>query len=329
MSNTVDLLATASRFAIAAAIVYFAYQLAQINNKVEVVTRSVDQVSQHIEPTLEEAEAIRLEIAEVRKLVPQILQEVAEVRKQISPVVTEVAEVRKQIPPILARIEAINNQIVPILDRVDKSVAVVDTTNKQIPHILASTDNAVAALNQTREQVVPLVPQLLEEVRLTREKVDPTLDRVDDLVEDAYFKAQDTITDAQIAGQEASEGAVKGFFTGIIKLPFELVGTLASPIVKNIDADVAKQLTEKDIELMLEAGNKLINTRRTNKEGRWENPNSGNSGSIIVNRFYELQGVECIEARIRISNRRRQILDKLDQYCKDQDDKWTLASEIE
>jgi len=329
MSNTIDLLATTSRFAIAAAIVYLAFQLAQINNKVEVVTQSVDQVSQHIEPTLEEAKAIRLEIAETRKLVPQILQEVAEVRKQISPVVAEVAEVRKQIPPILARIEAINNQIDPILDRVDKSVAVIDATNKQIPQILASTDDAIAALNQTRAEIVPLVPLTLEEIRLTREKIDPTLDRVDGLVEDAYFKATDAIGAADKAGQEASEGAVKGFFTGLIKLPFELVGTLASPIVKSIDKDVAKLLTEKDIELMAEAGNRAYKSGEIEKEYRWENSDSGNSGAITLMRKYLLQGTECVETRVRISNKRKQLMDKINDYCLDAEGKWGLAGGVD
>ena len=328
MSNTVDLLATASRFAIAAAIVYFAYQLAQINDKVEVVTQSVDQVSQHIEPTLEEAKAIRLEIAEARKLVPQILQEVAEVREQISPIVAEVAEVRKQIPPILAQVEAINNQIDPILKRVDKSVAVVDDTNRQIPQIIKSTDNAVAALNQTREEIAPLVPLTLEEIRLSREKIDPILDRVDDLVEDAYVKAQNTITAAQAAGQQASEGAVKGFFTGIIKLPFDLVGTLASPILKNIDKDVAKQLTEKDVDLMGEAGNRVVDSGKIGKEQRWENPKTGNSGSLTLIRKFKIDETNCVEARITISNRRKEILDKLESYCRGDDDQWILATEF-
>jgi len=328
MTNTVDLLATASRFAIAAAIVYFAYQLAQINDKVEVVTQSIDQVSQHIEPTLEEAKAIRLEIAEARKLVPRILDEVAEVRKQLPPVVVEIAEVRKQIPPILAQVDAINNQIDPILKRVDKSFAVIDDTNRQIPQIIKSTDNAVAALNQTREQIAPLVPLTLEEIRLSREKIDPTLDRVDDLVEDAYFKAQETITSAQAAGQQASEGAVKGFFTGIIKLPFELVGTLASPILKNIDKDVAKQLTEKDVDLMGDAGKRVAESGKIGKVQRWENPKSGNSGSITLIRKFKIDDTACVEARITISNRRKEILDKLESYCRGDDDQWILATEI-
>lgn len=328
MSNAIDLLASASRFAIALAIVYFAYQLAQINSNVSVVTDSVDQVSRHIEPTLGEVKEIRLEIAEVRKLIPGIMNEVAEVRSQIPRVVAEVKEVRQQIPPILAQVETINQQIDPILKRVDKTVAVVDKTQRQIPDLIATADKAILSVDDARTEVVPLVPQVLEEIKLTRESVDPTLDRVEALVEDAYVKAQDAISAAEKAGQEASEGAVKGFFTGLIKLPFQLVGTLASPIIKNIDPDVAKQITEKDIELMVEAGNKAIKTGKVDREWRWENPDSGNSGSISVIRYFELKGVECVEARVRINNRRKQIQDKRNEFCRSAEGKWTLASEL-
>ncbi|MDH3857690.1 MAG: hypothetical protein OEV07_06825 [Gammaproteobacteria bacterium] len=329
MSNTVDLIASASRFAIAAAIVYFAYQLTQINDNVPVVMESVERVSQQIEPALVEAKEIRAEIAEVRKLVPEVLAEVAEVRKQIPVMVGEVTEVRRQIPPLLTQVETINKQIEPILKRADEAITVVNDTQRQIPQIIEATDNAITAINQTRAQIVPLVPLTLEEIRLTREKIDPTLDRVDGLVEDAYFKATNAIGAADKAGQEASEGAVKGFFTGLIKLPFQLVGTLASPIVKNIDPDVAEQINEKDIELMVEAGNTVIKTGKVDRERGWENPDSGNSGSIAITRYFELKGLECVEARVRINNRRKQIQDKRNEFCRNAEGKWTLAGEIE
>jgi len=328
MSTTVDLLATASRFAIAAAIVYFAYQLSQINNNVTIVTQSVDQVSQHIEPALEEARAIRQEVSEVRQLVPEIMTEVAEVRKQIPEVVAEVAEVRKQIPPLLAQVESINQQIDPILLRVDKTVAVVDETQQQIPQILSTADDAIVALDATRKEVLPLVPPALEQIKLSRESIDPTLERVEELVDDVYFKATDVIDGAQKAGQEASEGAVKGFFTGLIKLPVEFVGSLASPIVKQFDKKVVEQLTERDIELIAKTANRAVELGKINKERRWENPKSGNSGSITVTRKFQLQNLECAEARIRISNKRKEILDLLDEFCRNEENKWVAAKEL-
>ena len=343
MNRTIDLLTSTSRFAIAAAIVYFAYQLAQIGGQVGSVTGSVDRewVTEQIPPTLEEVRQVRLavdeirkqlpeilaEVEEVRTLVPPILDEVAATRAQIPPILDEVARVREQLPALLERIDAVNRQIDPVLKQLEATVAVVDGAQKQIPEILSTADRAISSIDNTREQVVPLVPLALEEARLTREQVEPTLDRVENLLDDAYVKAQNTIASAQAAGQEASEGAVKGFFTGVIKLPFKLVGTLASPITRNLSADVAEQLTEKDIELMADTGNKAVLSGSVDRERVWENPNSGNSGSITILRYFELQGLECIEARIKINNRRKQILDKLNEFCRTEDGQWTLASE--
>jgi surface antigen len=301
MNNGINTLIVASRFAIAASIVYFAYQLAQVNGNVTVAMALADQISQQIEPALIEVKEIREEIAEVRKLVP----------------------------PMLAQLKSIDKQIDPILKRVDKTVAVVDKTQRQIPLIIDTADNAIAVLNQTREEVVPLVPPLLDEIRLTRETIDPTLDRFDDLVEVAYDKAIQAIGAADQAGQKASEGAVKGFFTGLIKLPFDLVGTLASPIIENLDRDVVKQLSEKDIELMAEAGDRSYKSDKVDKEHRWENPDSGNSGSITILRKYQLKGAECVEGRSRISNKRKQIMDEVNNYCQDEEGKWGLAADIE
>lgn len=328
MSHGPELIASASRFAIAAAIVFFAYQLAQISSNLPGVLQMVDGVSEKIDPTLSEVSLIRKEISEVRILIPDILDEVSEVRKSIPPVLNEIAQVRQQIPPILKRVDAIDKQIPQVLQHVNKTVAVVDKTQKRVPDIVATADKAISSLDKTREAVVPLVPQTLEEIRLTRDKLDPTLDRIEELVDDTFVRAQDTIASVEAAGQEASEGAVKGFFTGIIKLPFQLAGTLASPITKTINPDVAKQITEKDIELMLGAGNKAFKSGKADRERTWENPESGNSGSITIVRFFELSGLECIEARVQINNGRRQIHDKLNEFCRNDDGQWTLSSEV-
>ncbi len=329
MSTLSDHLATASRFAIAGAIVYFAYQLAQIGNQVLSVTESLDRVTKHIDPTLHEIREIRVEITEVRKLIPEILEEVAEVRRHFPIIVDEVGEVRKSIPPILTRISSVEKQIPPLLKRVDEALAVVGEIQQQIPQIVATADRAIATLDQTREEMVPLVLQALQEIRLTRDSVELTLNRVEDLVEDAYFKATDAIGAAQEVGQEASEGVVKGIFTGLIKLPFQLVGTLASPIVKTIGQDVLKQLTEKDIELMATAGNLLFESGDINREQHWENPNSGNSGSITILRIIDHQGIDCVEGRLKISNKRRQLHDRIDEYCLNDKDEWILASDLD
>ena len=349
MNRSIELLASSSRFAIAAAIIYFAYQLSQINDSVSVVTQSVDQISRHIEPTLKQAQEIRLEITATRKLIPQILAEVAavrqqipaivaevgevrklipaivaevgEVRQQIPALVAEVAEVRRQIPLILKRVDAINQQIEPILLRVDE-------TQRQIPLILMTADDAILALNDTRKEVLPYLPEALEEIRLTRTSIDPMLDRVDTLVDDAFNRADQTIASARVAGKEASEGAVSGFFSGLVKLPFRFIGSLASPLVNSIDADVAAQMNDKDFKLLAEAASQAHASSTIGKDWTWENPSSGHSGSITVIRKFNLQGLNCIEARNQISLKGKPSLVDEAEFCLDADDKWIKATDI-
>lgn len=321
MNRSIELLASSSRFAIAAAIIYFAYQVSQINDSVSVVTQSVDQVSRHIEPTLREVQDIRLEIAATRKLIPQILAEVAAVRQQIPAIVAEVAEVRRQIPLILERVDAINQQIEPILLRVDE-------TQRQIPLILTTADSAILALNDTRKEVLPYLPEALEEIRLTRTSIDPMLDRVDTLVDDAFNRADQTIASARVAGKEASEGAVSGFFSGLVKLPFGFMGSLASPMVGSIDADVAAQMDDKDFKLLAEVASQAHESSTIGEDWTWENPASGNSGSITVIRKFNLQGLNCIEARNQISLKGKPSLVDEAEFCLDADDKWIKATDI-
>lgn len=293
MTRSLQILIVASRFALAAAIVYFAWQLALINDKIPAITGSVDQVSQQIEPVLAEVREIREEIHQLQSLVPSILTEVGAVRQQIPHILAEVAQVRAQIPPLLA-----------------------------------TADQAIIAINTTRDEVVPLVPLALDEIRLTRESIEPTLDRVEYMVDDAFSKADSAILSAGNAGKKASEGAVSGFFTGLIKLPFQLVGTLASPVVKSVDADVLKQLDEKDIELIAEAANRAVDASGSSEEQYWENPQSGKSGSIHVLRNFQSGGFECLEARIVIRHKSRQLSDETNQFCKNAEDHWVPSKNI-
>jgi len=314
MKPALDVFASLSRLAIAAAIAYFAWQLAEINSNVGGVTQTVDRVTVQIPPALAEVREIRLEIAQIREQVPALL--------------AEVEAVRREIPAVVAQVEAVNGQVDPILRRVDRSLDEMAALQRQLPQILASVDAAVAALNQTRDAVVPLVSPALDEIRLTREKIDPTLDRVETLVDDTFVKANRAIAEASQAGQKASEGAVKGFFTGLIKLPFQLVGTLAAPLVKTMDPTVAELLDERDLELMEAAGREAVRTKAIDDEKFWSNPKSGNSGTVTVKRLFSLEGNDCVEARITISNPRKQVHDKTSSFCRDQQDQWLLASEV-
>ena len=305
--HSVEYLATLSRFALAAAIFYFAFQLYQINQNVPAISQSVDRVSRQVAPSLEEAQAIREELAEFRKLIPSLLE-------RVDNSVAVMDETQRQIPQIISATE--------------KALAVIDETQQQIPQIVNTAENAIVALNQTRDEVLPYVSLSLEEVALMRKSMQDSLDRIDILIDDANDKALNAIVLAGDAGKKASEGAVSGFFTGLIKLPFKLIGTLASPIVKSIDADIAKKLTEKDLELIASASKKAVEAKKIDRAWKWNNPKSGNSGSLTITRKYEIRTHVCVEVQVRVSIKGKEKINEPDKLCLNDDKKWVEAENI-
>jgi surface antigen len=173
------------------------------------------------------------------------------------------------------------------------------------------------AIREEIAEIRKLIPSLLERV-----------DRSVAVIDDANDKALNAILLAGDAGKKASEGAVSGFFTGLIKLPFKLIGTLASPIVKSIAADVAKKLTEKDLELIATASKKAVEAKKIGRAWKWNNPESGNSGSLTIIRKYEIRSHVCVEVQVRVSIKGKEKMNEPDYLCLNKDKKWVEAEEI-
>jgi surface antigen len=328
MKNTVENLATLSRFALAAAIFYFAFQLYQINQNVPAISQSIDRVSQQVEPTLAEADSIREELAEIRKLIPSLLERVDNTVDVLDQTQRQIPQIVNATEKALVVINQTQQQIPQILITTENAVTAINETRQQIPQIVNTAENAIVALNQTRDEVLPYIPLTLEEIRLMRKSMQDSLDRIEILIEDANEKALDAIELAGDAGKKASEGAVSGFFTGLIKLPFELIGSLASPIVKSIDADVAKKLTDKDIELMATASNKAVEANKIDRTWKWNNPKSGNSGSLTIIRKYEIRSHACVEVHVRVSIKGKEKMNAPHNLCLNKDKKWVEAEEL-
>ncbi len=335
-SPSIHWLTLASRLLLAGAIFYLGYQLARMIDSAPQLEQTVTLVTEQVPATLDTIDQARAEVTEIRSLVPEMLAELAAVRQSIPPIVDEVARVRETIPPILDEVSRVRESLPPLLDEaaktraqipvilesIDNTTAVIDQTQQQIPELLATGNRLASSVDHTTGQLQTLTPQVLEEVRLTRDKIDPTLDRVELLVDDAFGKAQDTLTAADSAGRDASEGAVTGLFTGLLKLPFNLLGTIASPIVETLDSDIRDQLTQRDIELMAEAGKRLGESKALNTPEYWSNAESGNRGSISVNRQFERDGAQCVDARITFNLADRSTSDELATFCRDADGNW-------
>lgn len=209
-------------FAMAIALGYFAYVLAGIGKDLPEVLEQLEVTGKALEPFAQETSEIRLiipeildEVEAVRLAIPPILEEVQEVRNQVPGILEETASIREDLPGLLARTEQILLEVEPILTEIQ---AIREET---LPAVLSETSTI-------RETTIPDV--LAAITRLQRE-IPVYLARAEGLVEDASE-----------AGMRASEGAVSGLFTGILRAPVSLVGQIGRVFPKS------SQLTAEDQE---------------------------------------------------------------------------------
>ena len=285
---------TAAQFAMSFALVclsvsiaYFTYEMARLGYHVPDVLSQVDHTTQEVSPIVDE-------VVEIRKLVPEILTQVEETRMMIPPVLEEIEQVRKQIPPVLNEVEAVRKELPAVINSVDKASAAVVTASKEI------------------EATRPLIQDAITEVETTRESIPPLMDRADQMIERA-----------RVAGQQASEGAVTGIFTGILSAPFVVMGDALG-----LSDEEAKNFTKKDHELFDVAVSELLNVGAEADSRDWNNPDSGLSGKIVLLGKYdgedEHEFSNCKEVKIDAYKEGKHVLDKLKHYCEDAEGVWEL-----
>ncbi len=292
-------------FALAAALIYFAYQVSLVTTQIPDILTSVDNTSNNVVPIINE-------VGEIRQLIPDILHEVEETRKIVPPILKEVEQTRLQIPPILKQVEQTRQQIPPILKE-------VEAVRKEVPAITKSTDNAayaVVVMSKEIKATRPLVPEILKEVETTREAIPPLLDR-----------AEAMIDKARKAGEEASSGAVSGFFKGLITAPFSLVGDAGKAITGMSDEEM-KQFTNKDIDLYKQASLELLNNGKRGDTREVRNPDSGNSGTIrlvsIDSKEEDFTTVECRTLQVETYKKDKRFKTSNTTFCKDEGGGWDV-----
>ncbi len=96
--------------------------------------------------------------------------------------------------------------------------------------------------------------------------------------------------------------------------------------MKNVD--VAKKLTENDLELIATASKKAVEAKKIDRAWKWNNPESGNSGSLTIIRKYEIRGQVCVEVQVRVNIKGREKMNEPDQLCLNKNKKWVEAEEI-
>ena len=297
-----------SLFALAGAIAYFTYEAAIISKQVPDILLSINNTSEQVEPIIDE-------VSKIVDLVPSILKEVEETRKLIPPILKEVEQTRKMIPPILSEVEQTRKQIPAVLK---ESAAI----RRELPAVLASADkasNAVAGVSKQVEATRPLVTDVLQEVATTRESIPPMMDRADVLIEKA-----------RVAGKEASEGAVTGLFTGIIRAPFALVAG-AGRGISGLTEEEAKVFNDKDLSLVQQASLYLLNNGLKGDKREWRNDDSGNHGIVQLTRIYtegEYSDIDCRSLKISLNKPDKLVKEGERSFCMNDKGEWGFDDDI-
>ena len=293
-----------SIFALASSIAYFTYEMAMVSKQIPDILMRIDSTTEKLEPVI-------ADVGEIIDLVPGILKEVEEIRKIIPPILEEVEQTRKMIPPILSEVEQTRKQIPAVLKE-------SEAIRGELPAVLASADKASAAVADVSKQVEatrPLIPEILKEIETTRESIPSMMDRADGLIEKA-----------RVAGQQASEGAVTGFFSGIIRAPFALVGDAGRSITGMSSAE-AKAYTSKDFQLNEEATLILLNEGVLDSERVWKNATSGNHGIVHLTDIYsegEYAEIECRSLKTVFYKKDKLFKEVRRSFCKNEEGKWDL-----
>lgn len=272
-------------FSLAAGLFYLGYQLARVGYQIPAVLDRIGQVSTKVDPVVQE-------IGKVSDLVPPILAEIEQTRKLVPDVIQESREYRKLVPDILQESKAYR---------------------KQLPAVLESANQASAAVSEAANQIEatrPLVPKVLKEVETTRESLPALLDRADQIV-----------ANAGKAGQEASQGAVTGVFTGILLAPFKLLGGVGKTVLGT--GSKRDPFTDKDYELVEAAIQEVLAQATSGTSRQWKNADSGHYGSVTDTTPSQPASSECRTLETVTYKKKEVISRNPAEFCRDETGTWT------
>ncbi len=237
------------------------------------------------------------EVGLIRQQLPELLSEITAVRKLV-PVVVE------QIPPILAEAAALRENTIPAV--LAESSALRKVT---IPSVLLESgalrqETIPAVLSESKALRTDSIPSVVNEVKAAREDMPALLAQANEV--------------ARTAGQNASEGAVSGFFSGIIKAPINLVTGVGSSVFKG------HSLTARDQDLLTNASVRVLEQNQLNASQSWHNPDSNGRGIITLTAMVVSNDERCRELTFQGFSGRRSLGTKVAVICHDEKGVWQL-----
>jgi surface antigen len=261
------------------ALIYFSYAIIYTVDHVDEIIVEIDKTTAHVDRAMNEVEKISA-------LIPPILEQADNIQQKIPMILVEVEASRKLVPGVLDEVEQLRLQIPTVLSE-------IKAVREELPVVMGEL-----------EAYRKLMPDVLAEVAAVREMIPPTLDRAESLSREI-----------RQAGKEASEGAVVGIFSGIIKLPFSMFKGVKNTFTSAelSDSDVIEIRTASEQALQSEIGSKY----------NWNNPKSSHSGEVLVLSERRVDGNRCRNLRISV-NKNNKKMETQDVEACEIDDEWEL-----
>jgi len=85
----------------------------------------------------------------------------------------------------------------------------------------------------------------------------------------------------------------------------------------------ARNFTEQDWEMLKTAADEALNERKTGESVFWSNPDSGNSGSLVITGVFEKEGAKCKTLQIN-SQARGTEGQATHPFCQQPDQTWKV-----
>lgn len=293
---------------LAGSITYLAFQIQQFIAQLPQIEKTLTAYEPHIPSIVEE-------VAQVRQTVPMLVDEIAKVRSTVE-------KVEQQIPLILATVDTTTQVMDTQLNKTLPLIPdIIDTANKTS----VSINNASAAV----KELTPAVPSIISTVNATTEQIDRTTRQIavsTNAIAPALDRAELIVASAKEIGAETGEGAVTGFFKGILKSPVTLIEGIASPIVNGLSPEIQRQLTKDDAIAMQNTLDDLWASNKSSVTGQWRNSKTGSFGTIELTNRRSIDQQLCYDAEmsINVKGSRRTKNTNVNTLCQTSDGSYKL-----
>lgn len=104
-----------------------------------------------------------------------------------------------------------------------------------------------------------------------------------------------------------------------------LLGLAAQPLLGSnlrwLNDSAVRFFTERDWEIVTEAGRKALNEGKDGETVSWENPETGHSGSLTPLKTVTTNGATCRQLKV-VNSARGTMADSIYEFCQEPDGRW-------